>query len=104
MFAAPGIMLIAISVGVPIWRITGETWGWKETVDKDPETKKVIRRRSPPSMGGIRFWWVIWGSLIYIFVYSAAWVYWTHFLTLPGALWCPPRLVSQSAIWILTSI
>lgn len=104
MFAAPGIMLVAISVGVPIWRITGETWGWKETVDKDPETKKVIRRRSPPSMGGIRFWWMIWGSLIYIPIYSAAWVYWTHFLTLPGALWCPPRLVSQSAIWILMSI
>ncbi|KAK0672639.1 hypothetical protein QBC41DRAFT_379399 [Cercophora samala] len=104
MFAAPAVMLAAMLLGVPVWRITGETWGWREVVDRDPITAKKMRRRSPDNMAGIRLWWVIWGSLLYIPVYSAAWVYWTHFLTLPGALWCPPKLVSQSAIWVLTSI
>ncbi|KAK0726609.1 hypothetical protein B0T21DRAFT_371915 [Apiosordaria backusii] len=105
MFAVPGLTLVAILVGVPIWRLTGETWNWKEIVDRHPLTGKVVRRRSLKwGMACYRFWWVVWGCLFYIPVYSAAWVYWTHFLTLPGALWCPPKLVSQSAIWILTSI
>lgn len=42
MFVVFGIMLIVILVGVLIWCIIGEIWGWKEIVDKDLEIKKVI--------------------------------------------------------------
>ncbi|KAJ9139234.1 hypothetical protein NKR19_g7543 [Coniochaeta hoffmannii] len=33
------------------------------------------------------------------FTYGASWLYWGHFLDLPGSLWCPPKFVTQAAMW-----
>ncbi|KAM7210883.1 hypothetical protein V8F06_013725 [Rhypophila decipiens] len=104
MFVAPALTLLAAVVGVPIWRVSGEAWGSREKEDVDPQTRKLIRRWSPKGMKMVRFKYAAAGSLFFIPAYVASWVYWTHFFTLPGALWCPPDLPSQAAIWIFTML
>ncbi|KAK6343732.1 hypothetical protein TWF730_011321 [Orbilia blumenaviensis] len=37
-------------------------------------------------------------------VVMGPWLYWSYFLSLPGALWCPPKLASQGALWTVFSI
>lgn len=86
MFVAPVITFLAALVGVPVWRLSGDAWGLAEKEDLDPQTGKLIRRWTPKDMRAIRVTYAVWGSLFFIPAYAAAWVYWTHFLTLPGAL------------------
>ncbi|RSL43019.1 hypothetical protein CEP54_015256 [Fusarium duplospermum] len=79
MQVAAGILALGVLLVAPIWR------------------------RSDPRLVPSYLWDFV---LVFVFfgaVYAAPWAYWGMFLKLPGPLWCPPKVVGQSAVWVVFS-
>ncbi|KAK6339780.1 hypothetical protein TWF718_009174 [Orbilia javanica] len=47
---------------------------------------------------------VLCASVCLAAVVVGPWAYWSYFLSLPGALWCPPKLAGQGTLWAIFSI
>jgi hypothetical protein len=86
MQVVPAITFLFILLAAPIWRTAGETLPIGESEELDSETGAVVRVIPAPNAWFRRCMVVLLGACFCIVTYTAPWVYWTKFLSLPGAL------------------
>ncbi|RMJ07091.1 hypothetical protein CDV36_013313 [Fusarium kuroshium] len=80
MQVVPGILVLAILLAVPIWRRSKNPW-------------------QLPS----HLWDFVLASVFFGVVYAASWAYWGMFLQLPGPLFCPPKILDHTVVWMIFS-
>ncbi|RSL72198.1 hypothetical protein CEP53_001187 [Fusarium sp. AF-6] len=80
MQVVPGILVLAILLAVPIWRRSKNPW-------------------QLPS----HLWDFVLASVLFGVVYAAPWAYWGMLLQLPGPLFCPPKILDQTIVWMIFS-
>ncbi|CAM1502733.1 Fc.00g075090.m01.CDS01 [Cosmosporella sp. VM-42] len=115
MSSAPAVMLLCAAAFVPIWKRygdafpvegrryqTGRKWGvtiardGRATVGvKDKKRERVLLKRVASAVAG---------AVLMGFVCLVQWSYWTRFLSMPGVLFCPPKLAETGIVWAVFSL
>ncbi|CAI4220151.1 unnamed protein product [Parascedosporium putredinis] len=64
----------------------------------------IWHRTPSEKTSGQKFLYAFAACIPLVAVVLGPWIYWTYFLSLPGSLWCPPKLASQGTLWTIFSI
>ncbi|KAF7551105.1 hypothetical protein G7Z17_g5257 [Cylindrodendrum hubeiense] len=113
--SSPAVMLLCVVAFVPINRRYGDAFPiegrryetgrhWGATVAPDGTATLHVKEAVPTSVKVKRIVSAAASAVLMGFVTLVQWSYWAKFLTMPGVLFCPPKLIQSGVIWVIFTL